>query len=636
MVEGQDVCVTRATEPGLRIEDYAVIGDTHTMALVGCDGSVDWLCQPRFDSAASFAKLLGDEDNGRWQVCPRNLALGAVRRTSRRYRSGTLILETEWETDTGVVRLTDAMPPRDRHADIVRRVEGVSGEVEMAMRWVVRFGYGSAVPWVRRLSDPWGNPCLVAIAGPDALVLRGDVLPRADHRGKDRAHHAHFTVRAGETVDLSLMWFPSNEAMPHLPAVGDALARTQAYWVDWCSASTYQGRYVEPVQRSLIVLKGMTFEPTGGIVAAPTTSLPEQIGGSRNWDYRYCWLRDATLVLNALLLAGYTGEAASWRNWLLRAVAGAPEQLQILYGLAGERLLPEIELPWLPGYADSDPVRIGNAAASQFQLDVYGEVISALFAAAKAGLKHDGFSWPVQRALVAHLETVRHLPDSGLWEVRGPERHFTYSKVMVWVGFDRAVRSVEELGLDGPVERWRELRDEVHAEICEKGWNDEVGAFTQYYGGTEIDASLLVMPSVGFLPGDDPRCLATLDAIERTLRHGPFVDRYETKEQVDGLPPGEGSFLACSFWLVSALAHAGRVDEATKVFEELLDLRNDVGLLAEEYDADLGRMTGNFPQAFSHLALVEAAATLEALGSPASGQGTTAAQESQESSKREG
>jgi glucoamylase len=625
--------VTRVQEPGLRIEDYAVIGDTCTMALVGRDGSVDWLCQPRFDSAASFAKLLGDEDNGRWQVCPRHWALGAVRRTSRRYLPGTLILETEWETDTGVVRLLDAMPPRDRHADIVRRVVGVSGEVEMAMRWVVRFAYGSAVPWVRRLTDSWGNPCLLAVAGPDALVLRGDVLPQADHRGKDRAHHAYFTVRAGETVDLSLMWFPSTEAMPHLPEVGEGLARTQAYWTGWGAGTTYVGDYSEPVRRSLITLKAMTFGPTGGIVAAPTTSLPEEIGGPRNWDYRYCWLRDATLVLNALLLSGYTEEAGDWRDWLLRAVAGAPEQLQILYGLGGERLLPELELPWLSGYEDSSPVRIGNAASSQFQLDVYGEVISALYAAAKAGLVHDGFSWQVQRALIKHLEKVRHLPDSGLWEVRGPERHFTHSKVMVWVGFDRAVRSVEELGLDGPVERWRQLRDEVHAEICEQGWNDEVGAFTQYYGGTELDASLLVMPAVGFLPGDDPRFLATLDAIERTLRRGPFVDRYQTKEHIDGLPPGEGAFLACSFWLVSALAYAGRLDEARKVFEELLELRNDVGLLAEEYDADLGRMTGNFPQAFSHLALVEAAATLEALGSPPSKQGTTSPDQS---SSREG
>ena len=577
---------------------------------------------PRFDSEACFAKLLGDEENGRWQVCPRHWSKGVVRRTTRRYITGTLVLQTEWETDTGIVRLTDAMPPRDRHADLIRRVEGLSGEVEMAMRYVVRFSYGSAVPWVRHITDDDGLEGVLAVAGPDAVLLRGDVLPEPDRRGEERAHHTHFTVREGETVDFSMAWFASHRQRPHAHDVGEGLRKTEQFWTDWTTRSTYDGPYIEAVQRSLITLKAMTYQPTGGIVAAPTTSLPEQIGGERNWDYRFCWLRDATLVLSALLSAGYVEEARQWRNWLLRAVAGAPDQLQILYGLAGERHLPEIELDWLPGYESSKPVRIGNAASRQFQLDVYGEVISALFAAREAGLSGDDQAWSVQRAVLEHLETVMSLPDSGLWEVRGPERHFTYSKVMTWVAFDRAVRSVETQGMEGPVEHWRELRDAIHAEICEKAWNAELGAFTQYYGGDELDASLLVMPTVGFIAGTDPRFLSTVDAINRTLREGVFVDRYETKEHIDGLPPGEGSFLACSFWLVSALAHAGRVDEAHELFEGLLVLRNEVGLLAEEYDASVGRMTGNFPQAFSHLALVEAATTLEAVGSSSRTRGT--------------
>ena len=614
--------MTRDPERGLLIEDYAVVGDTSTMALIGRDGSLDWLCLPRFDSEACFSKLLGDEDNGRWQICPRHLSHGSVRKTTRRYRPGSLVLETEWETATGTVRLTDAMPPRDGHADLIRRVEGIDGEVEMAMRWVVRFAYGSAVPWMRRVTDDLGNDGVLAVAGPDAVLLRGDVLPQPDHRGSDRAHHTYFTVRAGDTVDFTLSWFPSHERLPHHHDVGEGLRRTEEFWTDWCSRSTYTGPYAEAVQRSLLTLKGMTYEPTGGIVAAPTTSLPEQIGGPRNWDYRFCWLRDATLVLNALVSAGYTEEAGQWRGWLLRAVAGAPDQLQILYGLAGERHLPELELDWLPGYEGSTPVRIGNAASQQFQLDVYGEVMSALFAAAEAGLEGDGISWSVQRTVMQHLETVMSLPDSGLWEVRGPERHFTYSKVMTWVAFDRAVRAVETHGVDGPLEHWREVRAAVHAEICDQAWNEELQSFTQYYGGTELDASLLVMPSVGFLPGNDPRFVSTLEAIERTLRRGIFVDRYETKEDLDGLPPGEGSFLACSFWLVSALALAGRLEDAHELFEGLLALRNDVGLLAEEYDDAAQRMTGNFPQAFSHLALVEAATTLEMVGSARKTQGT--------------
>ena len=615
------------TEPGLLIEDYAVVGDTHTMALVGSNGSIDWLCMPRFDSAAMFAGLLGSEENGRWQICPRGLADGAVLRTSRRYREGTLVLETEWETATGVVRLIDAMPPRSGHADITRRVEGVSGHVEMAMRWVIRFGYGEVVPWVRRIRDDGGRPALLAVAGPDAVVLRGDVLPAPDRRGGDRAHHAYFTVRAGEVVDNAMIWFPSHKPIPHPHPVAEGIALTEQFWQEWSGRSTYAGPYAEAVQRSLITLKAMTYEPTGGIVAAPTTSLPEAIGGARNWDYRYCWIRDAALCLKALLSAGYTEEADAWRSWLLRAVAGSPDQMQIMYGLGGERTLSESELSWLPGYEGSSPVRIGNGASVQFQLDVYGELVSALFEARSNGLDGNPFDWSVQKAVLAHLERVMGEPDAGLWEVRGPERRFTQSQVMVWVAFDRAVRTVEELGESGDARRWRRLRDQVHAEVCDLGWNDEVGAFTQYYGGTELDASLLVMSRVGFLPGDDPRMLATIDAVCRDLRRGPLVDRYVTDHSVDGLEPGEGSFLACSFWLVEALALAGRVEDATELFEELLALRNDVGLLAEEYDGELGRMAGNFPQAFSHLALVDAAMTLAGLvhrgASAGTGHGTT-------------
>ena len=616
--------MTRSHEPGLRIEDYAVVGDTHTMALIGCNGSIDWLCMPRFDADAMFAGLLGDERNGRWQICPRGLAEGAVLSTSRRYREGTLVLETEWETATGVVRLVDAMPPRSGHADIVRRIEGVRGEVEMAMRWAIRFGYGNVVPWVRRTTDEDGHDVLLAVAGPDAVVLRGDLLPTPDHRGEP-SHHTYFTVKQGEVVDSAMVWFPSELPVPHPHSVAEGLAETESYWSEWTGRSTYSGPYADAVQRSLITLKAMTYAPTGGIVAAPTTSLPEQIGGSRNWDYRYCWIRDAALCLHSLLDAGYTDEADDWRAWLLRAVAGSPAQMQILYGLSGERSLPERELAWLPGYERSGPVRVGNGAASQFQLDVYGELMSALHLAADNGLNGDAFAWAVQKAVLGHLEQVRHLPDSGLWEVRGPQRRFTHSQVMVWVAFDRGVRTAELLGLDGDVERWRQVRDEVHAEVCELGWNPEVGAFTQYYGGTGLDASLLVLAKVGFLPGKDPRVLSTVDAISRGLRRGPLVDRYATELVVDGAPvdglaPGEGSFLACSFWLVEALALSGRAGEATALFEELLALRNDVGLLAEEHDGALGRMTGNFPQAFSHLALVDAAITLGRMGSlPAAG-----------------
>ena len=600
----------RPQEPRLLIEDHAVIGDTYTMALIASDGSVDWLCLPRFDSAACFASLLGDEDNGRWQICPRGLADGVVKRTVRRYREGTMVLETEWETDTGVVRVVDAMPPRDKQANLVRQVIGVSGQVEMAMRYTVRFGYGRDVPWVRRIEDPDGNEALLAVAGPDALILRGHVVPEVDARGGN-AHHAYFTVSEGQTFDFSLSWYPSQKPVPHVHDVSEGIAHTEAFWREWSEKSTYTGRYGEAVQRSLITLKAMTFAPTGGIVAAPTTSLPEAIGGTRNWDYRFCWLRDATLVLLSLLSAGYHEEAADWVGWLLRAVAGSPSQLQILYGVAGERLLPELELPWLAGYEGSQPVRMGNAASGQFQLDVYGELMSALHAARGAGILAGTESWALQAAIIEHLIEVMAEPDFGMWEVRSEPRHYTHSRVMVWVAFDRTIKDAEAYGLEGDVTRWRELRDALHAEVCDQGWSESRQSFVQYYGGTTLDAALLVMPAVGFLPADDPRMLSTMEAITADLRHGCLVNRYDTTASDDGLPAGEGAFLACSFWLVSALALAGKVGEAAELFEELLALRNDVGLLAEEHDGT--RMLGNFPQAFSHLSLVDAATTLARL-----------------------
>ena len=599
----------RPQEPRLLIEDHAVVGDSETMALIARDGSVDWLCLPRFDSAACFASLLGDERNGRWQICPRGLAEGAVLSTKRRYREGTMVLETEWETATGVVRLIDAMPIRDNHADLVRRVEGVSGEVEMAVRYTVRFGYGRDVPWMRHVQDEQGKDGLLAVAGPDALILRTDVELEPEHERR-HAHHAHFTVKAGESVDFSLCWYPSHEPMPRLSDVARDIERTEQIWKEWSARSSYTGAHAEAVQRSLLTLKALTFAPTGGIAAAPTTSLPEHIGGTRNWDYRFCWLRDATLVLLALLSAGYGEEAEAWTRWLLRAIAGSPKQLQILYGLSGERLLPELELNWLPGYEGSKPIRIGNAASSQFQLDVYGEIMSALHAAREAGIlgDDDDEAWRLQVAILEQLVVVMDEPDSGLWEVRTEPKHFTHSRVMVWVAFDRAVKDAEAHGLEGDVALWRQLRDKVHAEVCDKGWHDGLKSFVQFYGSDVLDAAVLVMPSVGFLPADDPRMLSTIDAIQGRLQRGCLVDRYRTTEVDDGLPPGEGAFLACSFWLVSALALAGRHEEAEDLFDQLLALRNDVGLLAEEHDGE--RMLGNFPQAFSHLALVDAATTL--------------------------
>ncbi|MQA24165.1 MAG: glycoside hydrolase family 15 protein [Micromonosporaceae bacterium] len=594
----------------LPIEQYALLGDTHSAALVGANGSIDWLCLPRFDSPAVFAALLGDEEHGCWRLAP----AGEVISVSRRYRGPTMILETEFATASGRVRVTDFMPPRDRRIDLRRRVEGLDGEVEMAMLLVIRFGYGEVLPWVRRVEVD-GEPAITATAGPDAVCFRGDVLPqRADHQ-----HRCSFAVRAGDTLDFSLTWYDSHQRPPRPQPLEPALARTESFWSRWAGRCRYSGRYADAVIRSTLTLKALTYHPTGGIVAAPTTSLPEQLGGARNWDYRYCWLRDAALTLRALLATGHREEARRWRDWLLRAVAGDPADLQILYGVAGERRIGEWVAEWLPGYQGAAPVRIGNAAHRQYQADVYGEVLGALHHARLAGIAEDGFSWPLQKALLGQLEQTWDQPDNGIWEVRGPQRHFTHSRVMVWVALDCAIRAVEDFGLPGPAERWRALRKKVHDEVCEAGFDSDRGAFTQYYGGRSLDASLLQMPHLGFLPGDDPRVVGTVEAIERELREGPLVYRYSTGAEhdgqtVDGLPPGEGAFLACGFWLVRAYALIGRRDDARSLFEELLELANDVGLYAEEHDPAADRMTGNFPQAFSHLALLSAADSLEGAG----------------------
>ncbi|CAN5119918.1 glycoside hydrolase family 15 protein [soil metagenome] len=591
----------------LRIEDYALIGDTQTAGLVGRDGSIDWLCLPRFDSGACFAGLLGGDDHGRWSLRP----AGDVRRVRRRYLPGTLVLETEFETDDGCVRVLDCMPPRDGLPDLARVVVGVRGRVPMRLRLVIRFDYGWVVPWVRRLDG-----LLAAVAGPDALYLRSPV----DTTGEGFATVADFTVSAGDRVPFVLAWQPSH--LP-APAVGDGLrllADTESWWREWSGRSTYAGEWADAVQRSLVTLKALTFAPTGGVVAAPTTSLPERLGGVRNWDYRYCWLRDASFTLSALLVAGFTDEARSWRDWLLRAVAGDPSRLQIMYGPAGERRLPELELPWLPGYEGSAPVRVGNAASRQFQLDVYGEVLDAMHTARGAGLEPSLPAWSLQQRLLEYLETGWQRADEGIWEVRGPRRHFTHSKVMAWVAMDRSVKAVEHYGLDGPVERWRATREAIHDEVCRRGYDARAGTFVQHYGASRVDASLLMLPLVGFVSPHDPRMKGTVAAVERELCTDGLVARYAPDPAVDGLPPGEGAFLACSFWLVDNYTMAGRVDEARRLFGRLLALRNDVGLLAEEYDPGARRMVGNFPQAFSHVELVNAAHNLSrALGRSTAG-----------------
>ncbi|WP_432542582.1 glycoside hydrolase family 15 protein [Kineococcus sp. SYSU DK002] len=577
-----------------RIEDYALIGDLHTAALIDRTGSIDWLCFPRFDSPACFAALLDTPDAGHWRLGPS----GGASCSRRRYRGSSLVLETEWDTPDGTVRVTDFMPPRGNHPDVIRIVEGLEGEVRMSSELALRFDYGSIVPWVRRRGDE-----LEAVAGPDSVWFWSTV----DIQGRDLTSVSDFVVREGEKVPFVLTWGKSHEAMPHRPDAFHALQDTVEFWDEWNRTDTVEGRWEEAVTRSLVVLKAMTYAPTGGIVAAVTTSLPEELGGTRNWDYRYCWLRDATYTLQAMLLSGHVEEAGAWRDWLLRTVAGDPGDLQIMYGLDGARRLPEMELPWLKGYEGSSPVRIGNEAAGQLQLDVWGEVLDSLFLARQAGLEREDDSWNLQKALMHHLEARWQEPDNGLWEMRGPRRHFTHSKVMAWVAADRMVRSVEEFGLPGPVQRWRRVRDEIRADVLAHGISPTTGTFTQSYGSDNLDASLLLIPRVGFLPFDDPRVVATVEAIQRDLTQDGLVMRYRTEESADGLPGSEGVFLACSFWLVDALHGIGRTAQARELFERLLSLRNDVGLLAEEYDPVSRRQLGNFPQAFSHFPLVVAA-----------------------------
>ena len=578
------------------IEDYGIIGDTHTAALVSKSGSIDWLCLPRFDSPACFAALLGDEDHGHWLIAP----AGPVNSVRRSYQGDSLILETEFRTPEGVVRLVDCMPPRQQDPDVARVVEGVSGKVAMRMELVIRFDYGSIVPWVRQTDG-----ALHAIAGPDSVWLR---TPVPVH-GKNFHTMAGFTVAAGERVPFMLTWHASHMRSPRVVDPIRAIDDTEAWWGEWASRLTYEGSWRDAVIRSLLTLKALTYRPTGGIVAAPTMSLPEALGGVRNWDYRYCWLRDATFTLDALLAAGAVEEAKAWREWLLRAVAGQPKQMQILYGVAGERRVTEQELDWLPGYQGSSPVRSGNAAVNQFQLDVYGEVMDTLHLARRAGMQTDETAWDFQRALMDFLESNWLEPDEGIWEIRGPRRHFTHSKVMAWVAVDRAVKAVDLYHLDGPVERWRALRRQIHDEVCERGYDADRDAFVQYYGGKELDASLLLIPLVGFLPASDRRVRGTVEAIQRELCVDGFVLRYhpDGSQKIDGLPPGEGAFLACSFWLADNLVLMGRRQEGREQFERLLGLRNDLGLLAEEYDPELGRQLGNFPQAFSHVSLVNTA-----------------------------
>ena len=582
-----------------RIEDYGLIGDLQTAALVSRSGSIDWCCFPRFDSGACFAALLGTPENGRWLLAPSD----PFRTVVRRYRHDTLILESIHETDHGTVRCIDLMPPRGIEPDLVRVVEGLTGSVRIRMDLTIRFDYGRIVPWVRRVDD-----ALVAVAGPDALCLRSPI----ETHGEGMSTAADFTVEAGDRIPFVLTWFPSHLPVP--PAIDPDLAlhQTEDYWLDWAQTLVDTGDYHEEIRQSLLVLKAMTYDPTGGIVAAPTTSLPEHIGGVRNWDYRYCWLRDATLTLLAMLNAGSREEAVKWRQWLLRAVAGDPADLQIMYGLSGERRIEERTIDWLPGFEGSTPVRVGNAASEQLQLDVFGEVFDALYQTRVRGAAPDDNVWSLVRNLLMWLEDGWRRPDAGIWEVRGPLRHFTHSKVMAWVAFDRAVRAHEEFGRDGPVERWRDLRAEIYEDVLEHGWSNEKRAFTQSYGSSELDASALLMPMVGFLPATDERFVSTVAAIERELLDEGLVRRYlpDPGAATDGLPPGEGVFLACSFWFADALALQGRIDEARELFERLLDLRNDLGLLSEEYDPVANRQLGNMPQAFTHLALINTALVL--------------------------
>ncbi len=577
-----------------RIEDYAIIGDCETVALVSNKGSIDWLCWPHFASPACLASLVGTDDNGHWVLAPRDTPRG-----ERRYLDHSLVLETVFETANGAVALLDFMPVNIGDSHIVRIVRGLHGQVTMRMELVLRFDYGRSVPWVTRIDDT----AIRAIAGPDMVVLRTATAVR----GENLKTVSEFTIAEGDTVSFVLSYRPSYEELPDPIDPERALEDTNRFWQEWASRAKLSGEYAGAVERSLITLKALTYCHTGGIVAAPTTSLPERLDGERNWDYRYCWIRDATFTLLALMNAGYYDEAAAWRDWLFRAAAGSPDQVQIMYGIRGERQLSEWEARWLGGYQGSKPVRIGNAASEQLQLDVYGEVTDALLHGHLGGIPFNSTDLSLQAALVDHLATIWNQPDQGIWEVRGDPQHFTYSKVMAWVAFDRAIRSAERYGGGDHVQRWRELRDLIHSEICSKAFDPELGSFTQAYGSKELDASLLLLPLVGFLPWEDSRVRGTVEAIERDLMVDGFVLRYRTERVDDGLPAGEGVFLACSFWMVSALKMLGRDSDAKKLFDRLLALRNDVGLMAEEYDPRARRHLGNFPQALSHIALINAA-----------------------------
>ncbi|MQA94406.1 MAG: glycoside hydrolase family 15 protein [Streptosporangiales bacterium] len=590
-----------------------MVGDMQSAALIGRDGSVDWMCLPRFDSSAFFTALLGDRNNGRWSIRPEN---GEPRAVRRRYRADTLILETEWDAPEGTVRLIDFMPPRHKAPDIVRIVEGVSGTVPMTTEMVIRFDYGRVVPWMRRQ-----NGDIAGVAGPDSVWLRSPV----QLRGHNFSHGADFEVRAGERVPFVLTWHPSWEEPPEAVDPELALRETEEYWTEWASHCTYAGEWRDAVVRSLITLKALTYEPTGGIVAAPTASLPEDLGGERNWDYRYCWLRDATITLEALLRTGYTEEADEWREWLVRAVAGSPDDMQIMYTVLGERRIPEWTADFLSGYENSRPVRIGNGAAGQLQLDVYGEVMDALYLARQAGLSAAEHVWAIQRTLLTYLEKIWDEPDDGLWEIRGTRRHFVHSKVMAWSAFDRGIRMIEDFGRKGPLGRWRKVRNRIHAEVCEQGFDPKRNTFTQFYGSSGLDAALLMIPEVGFLPYDDPRVVGTIEAVRKELTVEGFVLRYDPNADggVDGLRGEEGAFLACSFWMADALSRIGRGDDALEQFERLLSLRNDVGLLSEEYDPRYNRLVGNMPQAFSHVPLIRTALNLSGFDGARRGTGVT-------------
>jgi len=581
-----------------RIEDYGLIGDCETAALVGRDGSIDWLCWPAFDSDACFAGLLGTPENGRWLIAP----AGEVVRTSRRYWDNTLILETRFETESGIVAVIDFMPPRGEASDVVRLVRGIEGKVTMRMELVIRFGFGADVPWVKRTEDG----ALLAICGPDMTVLRTPV----ETCGKDMTTVAEFEVSEGEAIPFVLTYGPSHLPLSEPINPAQALQDTEDFWTEWCSRCTYDGESRDLVMRSLITLKALTYAPTGGIVAAPTTSLPEKLGGARNWDYRFCWLRDATFTLLALMNSGYTEEASAWHDWLLRAVAGSPDNMQIMYGIMGQRRLLEWEAGWLPGYEGAQPVRVGNAAHAQLQLDVYGELIDAFYQSRLAELELDQGSWALARTIVEHVGDVWDQPDHGIWERRGERKHYVFSKVMTWVAIDRAVKGAERFGYDAPLHRWCALRDTIHRDVCEKGFDIGQNTFVESYGSPLLDASILLLPSVGFLPASDPRIRGTLEAIERHMMRDGFVLRHDPREISDEIQPIEGAFLACSLWLADAYVLAGQIDKAQTLFDRVVGVANDLGLLAEEFDPGVGRQTGNFPQALTHIALINTAHNL--------------------------